>query len=145
ACIILGASMLTSCRSMPVGTSTTSSYYPLNNATLLTDNTAVDAHGQRYIEQEVFDYAFQLIEQAEQLILLDMFLFNDFQGPNPEEHRALAQDLTQTLIAKKTAQPELPIIVITDPFNALYGGINNAYLAQLREADIAVVTTELTA
>lgn len=144
-CVLVGALMLVSCRSMPAGTSTASPFHPLNNAILLADNTAVDAQGQRHIEQEIFDYAFRLIEQAEQLVLLDMFLFNDFQGPNPETHRALAQELTQTLIAKKAAQPELPIVVITDPFNTLYGGISNTYLNQLRTAGITVVLTKLTA
>ena len=136
--------MLVSCRSMPTGTSITTPFYPLDNARLLADNTAADAQGKRHTEQEIFDAAFRLIEQAEQLVLLDMFLFNDFQGPNPETHRALAQELTQTLIAKKAAHSELPIIVITDPFNVLYGGIHNKYLNQLREAGITVVLTKLT-
>lgn len=137
--------MLVNCRSMPPGTNVTSPLYPLENAKLWVDNTAIDSAGKRHVQQEIFSQVFALIEQAQQLILLDMFLFNDFQGPNPETHRALAQELTDTLIAKKASSPNLPIIFITDPFNQLYGGLNNPYLSALRQADIQVVITDLTA
>lgn len=144
-CIILGAIMLVSCRSMPQGTSVTSPLYPLEQAQLLADNTAVDAQGKRHAEQEIFDHVFALIAQAQQLVVVDMFLFNDFQGPDPETHRALAQELTQTLITKKTAAPHIPVILITDPFNHLYGGLTNPYLSALEKAGVDVVLTDLTA
>lgn len=137
--------MLINCRSMPPGMNATSPLYPLENAKLWVDNTAIDSTGQRHVQQEIFSQVFFLIEQAQQLILLDMFLFNDFQGPNPETHRALAQELTDTLIAKKASSPNLPIIFITDPFNQLYGGLNNPYLSALRQAGVQVVITDLTA
>lgn len=136
--------MLVNCRSMPQGTSVTSPLYPLENAKLWVDNTAIDSTGKRHVQQEIFSQAFALIEQAQRLVLLDMFLFNDFQGPDPETHRALAQELTDTLIAKKTSSPDLPIIFITDPFNQLYGGLNNPYLSALKQAGIQVVVTDLT-
>lgn len=145
ALVFIGTVMLMGCRTMPQGTSVQSPRFAMENTQLLVDNTAVDSQGQRHSEQEIFDEVFALIEQAQQLILLDMFLFNDFQGPNPETHRALSKELTDALLKKKAEQPHLPIIVITDPFNELYGGLKSPYFQALKQAGITVVTTNLTA
>lgn len=143
--LVMLSLLVSSCRSLPAGMSAKSELLPLHNGQLWVDNTAVDNKGERHIEQEIFDELLRLIAQAEQIVFIDMFLFNDFQGETPEKHRAIADELTQALIAKKTSHPTMPVVLITDPFNHLYGGIINEQLRALEEAGVHVVSTNLTA
>lgn len=123
-----------------------SKVYPLREASqvaFFADQTYLDAQQQRQSKQSIFDEAMRLIGQAQQVIVLDMFLFNDFQGAQPERHRQLAAELTQALIARKQALPEIKILLISDPFNTLYGGVELPAFEALRAAGIEVVSTNL--
>ncbi|EKF74214.1 hypothetical protein A11A3_09450 [Alcanivorax hongdengensis A-11-3] len=118
---------------------------PASDLSLLVDDTWVDSHEQRHSRQQIFDEYFRLIRQAQQLVVVDMFLYNDFQGTPPETLRRLSQQLTDTLLAKRRDNPALPMVVITDPINTLYGGLIDPQLELLRQAGITVVMTRLPA
>lgn len=109
------------------------------------DDSWIDAQGARQLRQEVFDGLFAAISRAQRLIVVDMFLFNAWQGPTPEVHRALSAELTQRLVARKEAVPDMQIVVISDPINTVYGGLPSVHFDALREAGIQLVMTKLTA
>lgn len=109
----------------------------------LADRTYVDNSGARYTHQQIFDEVLAMIERAQEYILVDMFLYNQFQGDRPERTRALASELTHALIAKKQARPEIEITVISDPLNEVYGGAVSPEFAALRAAGIPVIITDL--
>ncbi|MFX4227855.1 MAG: hypothetical protein ACFHHU_08215 [Porticoccaceae bacterium] len=96
-------------------------------------------------QQSIFDQVFAMISSAERFILIDMFLFNDFQGAVPERHRALSAELTRHLIAQKQKHPQMQVLLITDPFNRLYGGLEPGHFIELEAAGISVTYTRLTA
>ncbi len=64
----------------------------------LADLTYVDEAGSRHVEQEIFDTVVEVIRGAERFVVVDMFLYNDFQGDPPENTRALSAELTEALI-----------------------------------------------
>ncbi|MEQ9566387.1 MAG: hypothetical protein RLN85_11335, partial [Pseudomonadales bacterium] len=119
----------------------------------LADLTYVDSHSgsretgssERRFQQSIFDEVFAMISSAERFILIDMFLFNDFQGAVPERHRALSAELTRHLIAQKQKHPQMQVLLITDPFNRLYGGLEPGHFIELEAAGISVTYTRLTA
>ena len=112
---------------------------------LLTDVTYLDAAGRRHSDQQVFDEALRLIGQARRVIVLDMFLFNDFSGTDAAPPlRPLSAQLTRALVERKRAVPGLQAVLITDPINTLYGGLRSKHLDALRAAGIEVVITDLT-
>lgn len=133
-----------SLRPLPSGLSYLSTPKPATDLTFSSDITYVDQRGQRQVHQEIFDHWFSLINKAQRFILIDMFLYNDFQGPMPEYHRALAQELTDRLAIKKQQNPEMRIAVITDPVNILYGGVVSTHFEQLKGAGVEVHITDLT-
>ena len=53
---------------------------------------------------------------------------NDFQGTASETERALSSELTDALLARRASHPAMPIVVITDPINTLYGGLHSKHL-----------------
>ncbi len=107
------------------------------------DSSWLDLDGNRQLSQELFDEIFRMIGDAEEFILLDMFLFNAWQGPVPERHRALAAELTNALVEQKRRYAAIQIIVISDPINTVYGGLESVHFNQLRSAGIPVVLTDL--
>jgi phosphatidylserine/phosphatidylglycerophosphate/cardiolipin synthase-like enzyme len=108
------------------------------------DTTYVDAAGVRQIEQEIFDEVLRMITEAQEYVLVDMFLFNDFLGAATTSHRSLSQELTDALINKKETSPDTIVQVITDPINTIYGGINSPQLVALETAGVRVILTDLT-
>ena len=100
---------------MPAGTSFIGPERPVGDVRFLTDLTWVDDEGVRHVDQSIFDAVFELIGRAERFVVIDMFLWNDFQGEPPETTRAVSKELTDALIARKRARPGMTIIAISDP------------------------------
>ncbi len=109
----------------------------------LYDLTYADPRGQMVHEQAIFDEVFAIIDAAESFIVADFFLFNAFMGAENAVHRPLSRALTDRLLAKKRTQPALSVLLVTDPINDIYGGIDAPLLDELRQAGIDVVMTDL--
>jgi len=133
--------LLSSCQSMPDGLSVSAPLRPAEQLRILTDQTYQNAQDEEQIDQAIFDAAFALIDQAQKLVVVDMFLFNRFAGK--DSFRPLSQQLTQRLVDAKQRQPRMPVVLITDPFNTLYGGVRAPELEQLRTAGVEVVLTDV--
>ena len=65
---------------LPDGLAHESPLLPAMGLNLLVDDTWETADGGRGMRQRIFDETLRLIEQARQLVVVDMFLFNAFQG-----------------------------------------------------------------
>lgn len=131
---------------LPGGISFDGGPRPSPSVRFLADTTYLDMSGkepERKVRQEIFDEVFAIISRAERFILLDLFLFNDFQGPKPELTRALSSELTRALITKKEENTGVRIVFITDPINTVYGGMRSSQLDALRGAGVEVVETPL--
>lgn len=126
---------------MPEGLSIEAPLRSGDGLQLLDDRTFIAASGERVSDQQIFDEIRRLIAQARQLIIIDMFLYNEFAGDT--SFQPLTQDLTSALLAARRRHPDMPIVLITDPFNILYGGLPAPHLDRLRSADIEVVMTDV--
>lgn len=117
--------------------------YMLRNEAVqfLVDETYLDPNGERVAKQEIFDTVLKLVDEAEEYILIDMFLFNPFQGQSPQTYRQLSQELTDALLAKKRADSDIIITVISDPINTVYEGQSSEQFNDLRAAGIPVIMT----
>jgi len=128
---------------LPQGLSQRGALQPATDVAFLADETWTEADGRRQSDQAIFDEVLRLIAQADRLVLLDMFLFNDFGATAEDSFRPLSRELTQALIRRKDAVPSLTAVVITDPINTVYGGLSSSHLKALSEAGIKVVMTDL--
>ncbi|MDY7115819.1 phospholipase D family protein [Halomonas sp. SSL-5] len=117
---------------------------PAGEVRFLADETWYGPAGERHSRRQIFDEVLALIGQARRLVVLDMFLFNDFAGAaDGREFRPLSTELTDALIEQKRRYPDLEAVMITDPLNTLYGGLELEHLEALREAGVRVVITDL--
>jgi len=113
------------------------------DARLLIDETWVDAEGKRHVKQEIFESLFEMIDEAEQFILLDFFFVNDFMYSPGPGMRPLSQELVDKLLAKRKANPGVGITFVTDPVNTVYGSIESPHFHALEAAGVQVVWTDL--
>lgn len=114
-----------------------------NNVRLLIDEAWTDSRGNRHVEQEIFDEVFTIIKEANEFILLDFFLVNDFLYESGPCMRRLSQELADKLIAKRISNPEVSITFISDPINTVYGAITSLYFEAMRKVGVHVVWTDL--
>ncbi|GHA83470.1 phospholipase D [Modicisalibacter luteus] len=129
---------------LPDGISVASPLLPVSDVAFLADVTYLDAEGNRQSEQAIFDEMLRLINQAKRLVVLDMFLFNDFAGEANGDYRPLSAQLARALIERKAQMPGLEAVVITDPLNTMYGGLTLEHLTALRAAGVKLIVTDLT-
>ena len=130
-------------RALPKGLSLVGEVHNSSHVGFFADKTWVDDDGNRFSEQHIFDAVFSLIAKSRRFLLLDMFLYNDFQGKEQETTRLLSGELTEVLISHKRQNPEMTIIVITDPINTIYGSRPSPHFRRLEECGVQVVMTNL--
>ncbi|MBM7097862.1 phospholipase D family protein [Bacillus sp. H-16] len=109
----------------------------------LTDITYSGVDGEAVHEQAIFEEVHSMIAEAEDFILVDMFLFND-EYERVAEYPRVSGELVDALVGKKEADPGMEIVVITDPINTFYGSYFPESLAELEDAGIRLVLTDLT-
>ena len=109
----------------------------------LVDETWVDTNGVRQVDQEIFDSIFEMIDAAEQFVLIDLFLMNEWGFEPGPCLRAIGPELADKLIAKRTSNPDVEIIFITDPVNTMYGSLESPQFSAMTTAGIQVVYTDL--
>jgi phosphatidylserine/phosphatidylglycerophosphate/cardiolipin synthase-like enzyme len=129
---------------VPVGVGIMSEEMSVPAAQLLVDYSFTEPMGTVVRDQQIFDAILTMIAEAEEYILLDVFLFNDHLGTATSSYRSLSSELTDALIAKKASQPEIIIQLITDPINSSYGGYTPEHLQRLEAAGIEIIVTDLT-
>jgi phosphatidylserine/phosphatidylglycerophosphate/cardiolipin synthase-like enzyme len=130
---------------LPAGLDVAGPFRPARDLRFLRDITHTAADGSRRFDQQIFDEVLAMIAGADSLLVIDMFLFNDFTGREDRIHRALSRELADAIIARRQARPALRCWLITDPINTWYGGLGAAHLDRLRAHGVTVVTTRLSA
>lgn len=113
-----------------------------SNVEFVYDVTGMKA-GQRVSQQRIFDRVLGMIHQAQDFVLVDFFLFNEYLGKNSTRHRRLCQELSSALLESKRNHPNIHMVVIIDPINEAYGGPVPESFRALRAAGIPVVLTDL--
>jgi phosphatidylserine/phosphatidylglycerophosphate/cardiolipin synthase-like enzyme len=120
-----------------------SNAYEVSEVEFLRDIT-YQQDGKRIIEQEIFSRIFQMIEEAQNFIVIDMFLFNDdYEKDGDNNFVTLSEDLVSKIIQAKEERPDLKVVFITDPLNNFYGVYESPYLKRLKANDVEVIVTNL--
>lgn len=128
---------------LPGGLDVATPWAPARDVAFLSDTTYTNAAGERRTSQAIFDEILRVVQGAERLLVLDMFLFSDFAGEPGDGHQPLSRQLTQALIGQKRAHPDLQVVVISDPVNTVYGSRWPAHFERLEAAGIQVIVTDL--
>lgn len=102
-----------------------------------------DKNGNLKEERHIFSKVFELIEQAEDFIVLDFFLFNDDYDHKNFDFQTISRDLANKIIKKKKESPNIKITLITDPINTFYGSYVPEHFLEMKEAGVEIIITDL--
>ncbi|SBR47047.1 phospholipase D-like domain-containing protein [Halomonas sp. HL-93] len=128
---------------LPPGISHASPVYQTDNVEFFRDLTH-HADDERHVDQEIFDQVERMIERADDFIVIDNFMVNGLVNDPSEDYPQLSDNLVDQLVRKRDANPDMPIVFISDAINSGYGSYPAEWLDRLRDADIDVVISNLT-
>lgn len=129
---------------LPEGISTAGDLHAAEQVEMIYDlSFAQDKEGtETEHELNIFKEIYGMIDEAEEFIVLDFFLFDNYNDQDMD-FPAIAETLTDHLLAKKAGNPDMPIYFITDPLNYGYGSYENQLLGTLEDEGVEVITTDL--
>ena len=130
-------------KALPQGMSVDGKFHQVDNVEFLTDIT-YEKNDKAVMEQQLFERTLQIIDEAKEVLVIDLFLYNDDYNHQKATYDNRAEQLTKALIEKRKEQPDMPIQVITDNVNSGYGSIHPQFFKDLATQNIDVLTTNLT-
>jgi cardiolipin synthase len=139
--VLIATILVHTLKELPEGLSYESADYQTDDIEFLY-NLSYERGGTRVFEERIYKAWYQAIEEAEQWLVLDMFMFASFHDrdqPFPE----LSNKLKDTIIARMNARPELKVVVITDEINTTYGSHPAPVLEELEKLGATVVYTDV--
>lgn len=127
---------------LPDGMDTESGWIQLSDSEIdfLSDLT-INLPNERIVKQEIFANAYELIDNASEFIVIDMFLFLDDAATG--DLLPLSQNFKDKLIEKRRKDPTVDIYFITDEFNTFYRSYHNPLLQELDSHGVTVIYTDL--
>ena len=132
--------MIMGCTRIPKGTSVRGTPYYTKSVDFLMDETYVK-DGERHVKQQILDYALDIMDSAEEFIVVDMFLYNSIYDSD-SDFPAVTKAVTEELIEKKNEG--LEIYLITDEINTFYKVYDIWEFKALKEAGIKIIETDMT-
>lgn len=129
-------------KALPQGMSVDGKLHQVDKVEFLADIT-YEKNDKAVMEQQLFDRTLQLIAEAKEVLVIDLFLYNDDYNHQKATYDNRAEQLTKALIEKRKEQPDMPIQVITDNVNSGYGSIHPQLFKDLEAQNIDVLTTNL--
>lgn len=100
-------------------------------------------NGEEVYEQEIFDTAFDMIEEAEEFLIVDMFMVNDFSDES-RDFPELSTDFSEKIRAQMEKHPGLKVVIVTDDINRSYNSHEALQIDYLADYGAEIVYTDLT-
>ncbi|KAB7706240.1 phospholipase [Bacillus aerolatus] len=92
--------------------------------------------------EQTFQRTLEIIDEAEQFIVLDFFLFNSYHEKK-KEFPEISKKLTEALIDKKRTNPDIEIIFISDEVNTSYNSHSTPEFEKLKKNGVEVILTNV--
>lgn len=138
---VIGTSIYHSYKPLPENVSFEGEEHYVDDVEFLYDLTF--QRGEKTVtEHHIFDRIFEVIEEAEHFIVIDMFLFNGYND-GEKDFPPLSDNLLNALLEKKEKNPEVDIVFITDEVNTTYGSHEAEELKKLKDHGIEVVQSNV--
>lgn len=129
-------------KDLPSGISVESPMYKTDDVQFLYDVT-YQKEDKRVMEQQLTEEALEIVQEAREFLVVDLFLYNDDYDREKGLYPEAAEKFTKALVAKREQLPNLPITVITDAVNTLYGSNPSPFFEELKAHNIQVIVTNM--
>ena len=111
--------LILSCVSLPEGLSTKSEIYNTDNVDFYYDLT-YQKDGKTEYERQIWEQAYDILDNAKEFFLMDIFVFNDFLGKGVREKLHplnIAEEFSEKILEKRKKDPDVEIYLILDESN----------------------------
>lgn len=150
AALLLGSAWWQSAKPLPPGLHVSGELAVVapESVQLLTDVTAHTNLGEPVFARAIHAASLELVRDARDFLVLDYFLFNGQGGPAGTLRyeagiRPVAREMREALLELRRTRPDLPILLIIDPINGYYRGIQPEEMSELTHAGIQIVVVDL--
>lgn len=143
--LIVAAGLWHTSKPLPPGISYAGTIHTVDQGDIQFLKDVTYMNGTIHSQQEIFDQITGLITDARTTIIMDMFLFNEYQGSARTElqaYRNLSTDITDALLKKAQSTS---ITIITDSINTAYGASPNKNFREMTANNITIIYTNRTA
>ncbi|MEB1806394.1 MAG: phospholipase D family protein [Bacillaceae bacterium] len=127
---------------IPMGLSYEGEMHRVANVEFLYDLT-FEQDNEIVQERQIVERVKNMIKEAEDFIVFDMFLFND-KYDEDKNYPEITDEITKALLEKKDQAPNIEITFITDEINTSYRSHPSKHLKTLEENGVDVIITNLT-
>ncbi len=101
------------------------------------------AEGTRFLKGGIGTKALEMIDAAEETIIMSVFLYDSFYAPEKIDGPDMVGALQKAFLTKRETHPDIRIAVILDPSHKAYGGRLSPAEKELRENGIDVFYSDL--
>ncbi|MBP2001845.1 phosphatidylserine/phosphatidylglycerophosphate/cardiolipin synthase-like enzyme [Paenibacillus shirakamiensis] len=129
-------------RDLPPGVSYEGPVYEVDDVKFLYDLTTPDGKGAFHQQRQIYDRMMQMIDEAHEFIVMDLFLFNNYVHKD-QTYPTVSETMTRKLIDQKKKYPKMQIVFVTDEINTNYDSAPNPLLEQLKKAGIQITITNV--
>lgn len=129
-------------KALPSGVSVEGKTYYTDDVEFMYDIT-FQQENEQVMEQQLMEEALAIINEAKEFLVIDMFLYNDDYDREKGSYPKSAEKITKALLAKRASGPDMPITVISDAVNTLYGSNDHEFFEQLEKENIDVIITDM--
>lgn len=98
--------------------------------------------GKELYDHSIFDEVYQTIEEAEDFLILDLFLVNGYTKGDRDYPR-ISEKLSKTIQKQMKKKPDLKVVFISDVVNTTYGSHTAKQLEPLEDLGAEVIYTDL--
>lgn len=141
--ILTGVMFYHRVKPLPPGISYAGSTYtiPEKDVEFLYDLT-YQKDGKELYDHSIFDEVYQTIEEAEDFLILDLFLVNGYTKGDRDYPR-ISEKLSTTIQQQMKKKPDLQVVFISDVVNTTYGSHTARQLEPLEDLGAEVIYTDL--
>ncbi|WP_270180555.1 phospholipase D family protein [Alkalihalobacillus sp. CinArs1] len=101
-----------------------------------------DKDGKEVYDHSIFDEVNKTIREADEFLVLDLFLFNGFTNEK-RDYPTISENLSNSVIEVMEENPSLKVVLISDEINTTYNSHEAPQIDKLREMGAEVVYTDL--
>ena len=146
--ILLGAFLIlfSSCATIktpPLGVNFEGPLRDAKNVDFHYDLTYLDKDGNIKYDRNIWQSTYDIVDNAKDYLIVEMFLFNDIYNKNTELFPEFAKEYTARVIKKKRENPNLKIYVLSDENNDLYGSFEHPFITAMKNEGIDVITVDI--
>lgn len=101
-----------------------------------------DKNGKEVYDQSIFDEVNKTIQEADEFLVLDLFLFNGFTD-GKRDFPKISEQLSHSILEAMEKNPSLKVVLISDEINTTYQSHVAPQIQPLEEAGAEVIYTNL--